>query len=322
MNWALWHKAIREAVPTWLACAALLFAFGWVQVWITSQVDMTQFRGILDNVPEAWQRLSPVPIQQLISYPTRIAITYEEPLVYLAIAVWAISRSSDSVSGEIGRGTMEMLLAQPASRLRVILTPTAVTAVGTALLAVAAWGGTRAGIATVTVQTQSDMGWTVPLLGIDVPLGGAAAQPKRISMRELVDPHLLWPATLNVFALGFFLTGIGTLLSSWDRYRGRTIGIMVAIYVVQMLMELISLAVPGWQWMKWCTFFSAYEPIAITSRTLMDSAYAWSWVQRDAQAHWVAAGPLSYDAVLFGLGVISMVLASIVFVRRDIPAPL
>ena len=78
----------------------------------------------------------------------------------------------------------------------------------------------------------------------------------------------------------------------------------------------------GWGWLRWFTFFSAYEPIAITSRSVIDPDYAWSWVQRDELGQWVTFGPMSYDAVLIGLGLIGVVTAAIVFQRRDLPAPL
>lgn len=322
MTRALWLKSVREARLLWLSCATLLYGFCWVRVWITSQVDMSQFRGILKNIPEAWQRISPVPVEQLASYPTRIAMTYEEPLVYLAIALWTVARSSDCVSGEIGRGTMEMLLSQPTSRLKVMLTPTLVTMIGTALLVLVAWCGTWTGIATASVEMNRGMGLTIPLIGIEIPLSDVATGPEQVPMHNLVNAHIYWPTIVNVFALGFFLIGMGTLLSTCDRYRWRTIGIMVAFYVVQMIMEVIALAVEGWGWLRWFTFFSAYEPIAITSRSVIDPDYAWSWVQRDELGQWVTFGPMSYDAVLIGLGLIGVVTAAIVFQRRDLPAPL
>jgi ABC-2 type transport system permease protein len=318
----MWAKSIREAGPLWLGCAAMLYAFCWIRVWITSQVDMSQFRGILENIPESWQRLSPVPVEHLASYPTRIAMTYEEPLVYLAIAIWAVARSSDCVSGEIGRGTMEMLLAQPVSRLKVLLAPTAVTLVGLALLALVAWSGTWTGIACGSVQMNRPVGWTIPWFDIEIPLSDAPDRIEQVPMRELVNAHIFWPAIVNFFSLGFFLAGVGTFLSSCDRYRWRTIGLMGAIYVVQMIMELIALAVPGWSWLRYLTFFSAYEPIAITSRSLTNPFYAWCWIQWDQQGGWVAPGPMGYVAVLIGLGLIGFVAAVVVFQRRDLPAPL
>ena len=111
MNRALWKKAIHESSLLFVGCGTVLYFFCWVRVWITSRLDMGRFQTILENLPASWQKLAPVPIDQLFSYEGRIAVTYEEPVVYLMMAIWTIARSSDAVSGGLGRGTMEMLLA-------------------------------------------------------------------------------------------------------------------------------------------------------------------------------------------------------------------
>lgn len=322
MNRALWSKSIHDGRWLWLSCALMLYAFGWVYVWITSQVDMSQFQAILDSLPDAWKRLSPVPIEQVASYGARIAFTYEEPTIYLAIALWSVARSSDCVSGEIGRGTMEMLLAQPTSRLQVILIPTIVTVVGAALLALVAWSGTLTGIATLSVDVSSPQSVTVPILEWEIALPGTAAEPERVPMRQLVNARAFAPAAVNLFALGFCLAGMGTFFSSWDRYRWRTIGIVVALIVVQMMIEVVALAVEPWSWLKWFTFLSAYEPVRIIIQSLGDANYAWSWLQYDDHGRWASLGPLGYDAVLLGLGTLGFVAGGIIFSRRDFPAPL
>ena len=215
-----------------------------------------------------------------------------------------------------------MLLSQPTSRSKALLIPTGVTVLGAALLVLVAWCGTWTGIETASVEMDRGFSLTIPLIDIEIPISGMADGPEHVAMHELVDAHIYWPTVLNLFALAFFLIGMGTLLSACDRYRWRTIGIMVAGYVIQMIMEVIALTVESCGWLKWFTFFSAYEPIAITSRSDLDPNYAWSWIQLDETGHWLSPGPLGYDAVLIGLGLIGLVSATIVFQRRDLPAPL
>ncbi len=82
----------------------------------------------------------------------RIAAEYDDPVVLLLMTVWAISRGSDAVSGELNRGTMEMLLGQPVTRLGVISVQACVTLLGAALIAMAAWLGTCVGLATVSLD--------------------------------------------------------------------------------------------------------------------------------------------------------------------------
>ena len=113
MNRAFLLKSIRDARLLLLACSAMLFAFSWIRIFIVASVEAGRFQKIARNLPDMIKRLSPVPIDELVSYPGLVGFTFEEPTVYLIMAVWATSRASDSVSGEIGRGTMELLLAHP-----------------------------------------------------------------------------------------------------------------------------------------------------------------------------------------------------------------
>ncbi len=265
-NRALWKKAFYESSLLFLGCALVLYLFCWVRVWITSRLEMGRFQNILENLPESWQRLAPVPIKQLFSYEGRIAVTYEEPVVYLMMAIWCIARSSDAVSGGLGRGTMEMLLAQPVSRRQVISVHTTVTLIGVLLLATIAYLGTMTGVNTTTV-VQAAPATEVPIFGFDIPFTGG--EPVDVPMNEIVAPETFLPAAVNYFGLGVFLVGFTTLMSSWDRYRWRTIGITVGFYVVSTILELVGLAVDGFGWVKHFTFFSAYEPIRFVSEAVM-----------------------------------------------------
>lgn len=319
MNRALWKKAIRESYLLFLGCASVLYVFCWVRVWITSRLEMGQFQNILENLPESFQRLSPVPIAQLFSYEGRISVCYEEPVVYLMMAVWAIARSSDAVSGGLGQGTMEMLLGQPVSRKQVIGIHSAVTMIGVLILATLAYAGTATGIATTTTTTTAPP-VEIPLFGFDIPFTGG--RQVTVPMSELVTPDVFLPAAVNYFALGCFLVGFTTLMSSWDRYRWRTIGITVAFYVLSTIVELLGLAVDGMKWVKYFTFFAAYEPVRFTSEAVTYPDREWAWIVRDAEGAFAAWGPLSCDALLIGLGVLGIVCGSVIFCRRDLPAPL
>ena len=319
MNRTLWKKAFRDSYLLFLGCASVLFLFCWVRVWITSQLDMGQFQNILENLPKSFQKLAPVPIGQLFSYQGRIAVTYEEPVVYMMMTIWCIARSSDAVSGQLGRGTMEMLLAQPVSRKQVILTHSAVTLIGVVALAMIAYIGTSIGIQTTTV-VEPRPPIKMPFVGIDIPLTGG--DPIETPMREKVTPACFIPAAVNYFGLGVFLVGFTTLMSSWDRYRWRTIGIAVGFYILSTILELLGLAVEGFQWVKAFTFFSAYEPIRFVSEAFDDPALEWAWVIRDAEGAIAKIGPLGGTSMLTLLGIAGIILGTVIFCRRDLPAPI
>ncbi len=284
MNLSVFRKTFNDGRWLLLACAGMLFAFSWIRVLIVASMELYQFQRLARNLPDMVKRLSPVPIEELISYPGLIGFTFEEPIAYLIIAVWAISRGSDSVSGEISRGTMEMLLAQPISRLHYILTHALVTLIGIAVLSLAAYGGTHVGVATSSIKRELPARqWKVPFFGITLDSAEQSPRIQRIPMTKFVEPKVFYAAAINYACLGIFLAGVTMALSSWDRYRWRTIGLIVGFYVLETVLELTGLAIEGWRWLLFFTFFSAYEPVAFVTEADQRPQSAWEFWRRRAR---------------------------------------
>jgi ABC-2 type transport system permease protein len=170
-------------------------------------------------------------------------------------------------SGELGRGTMEMVLAQPVRRISVLFVQAAVTTLGAVLLGVFAWFGTCAGLATVTLP------------------GGAE-----------VARSLYLPAAWNLTALAFFLAGVTTLLSSCDRYRWRPIGLAAGFYVVSLIMKLTARMAPDWEWLMYGSFLRFFEPLLFINRP--DDGF---WLGVEYNGPFMALGLAAYviAAVIF-----------------------
>lgn len=322
----LFRKSIRESRWLLLGCAAAVFAFCWLRVWIVSRLSTDRFRAILEMLPGDWRRFLTVDFEWLITYPGRISLAYQELIVVLCVSVWSIARGSDVVSGEINRGTMEMLLAQPLSRTRIIITQSLVALLGAATLALSAWGGTCAGVYTTQVKEQVPVKLQLPLyvpgVGSQItwPLGGE--KTRLVPMHQKVDVRLFIPASLNLFSLGAMIAGFTTLMSSWDRYRWRTIGLASVALVVQMLLKIAGMAVEGWQRLTYLSVLSAYEPEAHVRLADTSPDVLWTLWLVDAHGNWTGPAPLAHDLLLLGISAGSFVAACIVFSRRDLPAPL
>jgi len=71
------------------------------------------------------------------------------------LAGWAIVRGSDVVSGELSRGTMEMLLAQPVCRRDVYLRHAKYTVLGLLVLSLMLWLGMSVGVWTASVKEST-----------------------------------------------------------------------------------------------------------------------------------------------------------------------
>lgn len=323
MNRSFLLKTVRDSCWLLVACAGTLFAFSWIRVFIVASMEAERFQKIARNLPDILKRLSPVPIDELVSYPGLIGFTFEEPITYLIMAVWTISRCSDCVSGEIGRGTMEMLMAQPVSRRKYLLGHSLITVLGIVILAGVTFEGTRVGITNAEVDAGPNLlQWRVPLFGFDVPLGQRRQEPRMVPMTEFVNPAIYRSAAVNYFCFGFFLAGLTTAASSVDRFRWRTIGLIVSFYVMQTIIELTGLAVDGFQWLLNFTFFAAYEPVAFSAKIAKDASFEWQFFDRQSSGAIPDLGPLGCDASLILLGSIGFAFAFWAFGRRDLPAPL
>lgn len=273
-NQAIWAKSLGEACWLLLACAGLLFAFDWLFVWLVSLIKVPDFRAILVMLPPEFQNLLGLSLAEAASPVGRIALCYVDPSTLMISGAWAVARGSDAVSGEIGRGTMEMLLAQPVRRVAVLWTQAAVTIGGAAVIALSAWLGTWTGLHTVALD-------------------------------ESIDAALYVPSAMNLFALTFFVAGLSTLASAWDRYRWRTIGVVCGFYMVQLIIKVVYRMAPKFDWLRFCTFLGAYEPHAMATRP--ETALGLS---------------LWYNGVLIAMGLVAYAAATLIFCRRDLPAPL
>jgi hypothetical protein len=159
MNSALFHKAINDSKLLFAAVFVLMFGFPLVFLWASGMISLPAFSEFLTNaLPRSWQRVWGVPISQVATPAGRAALVFVHPLVMSSGVVWAITRGSDCVSGEIGRGTMEMLLAQPVRRVSVYASQAIVTVAGSMLLAAGAWCGTAIGLRLSTMYAGVSAG--------------------------------------------------------------------------------------------------------------------------------------------------------------------
>jgi ABC-2 type transport system permease protein len=320
LNRALLKKSIHDSKWLLLGCAVWLVAFGWVRVWIISRMERSRFESILEQLGDLVQTASPVAISHLVSFTGRVAVGYDEALVVFVVLAFAISRGSDVVSGELGRGSLEMLLAQPVSRFQVLASQGLVTVAALAILAFSTWLGSYVGVQTTTAPIERTPVIRAPF-GIRIPIPFAEPEIERVPMRTQVDVQHLAPGAVNLFCLGYFFAGLSTFLSACDRYRWRTIGLAIAFLVLQTVAKVIGRLVDNWQWLEFTSIFTAYEPQRLIEIAVNSPDYAWS-LFAPLEGGGYAWGPLAYHGVLVVLGTVGYLAAAVVFTKRDLPAPL
>ncbi|MCC9607032.1 ABC transporter permease subunit [Blastopirellula sp. JC732] len=323
MNTALLVRSFREARWLLLGSVVTIFGFCMIRAWIVGRVEMSRFQNIVEILRPEVERYSAVDVAQLFTYPGRVGVTFNEPLVVLLMVTWAIARGSDSVSGPLGRGTMEMMLAQPISRFQLLFSKSLVTVVGCAVIATAAWLGTHTGVHTTKVkQEKPPVAIKLPVLNmkIEVPFTEVKEAPVRVPLADFVDTSLFIPSAINLGCLGVFFAGLTTWMSSWDRYRWRTIGIVTGFLIVQMIVRVVSLAVDTAHWLKYLTIFTLYEPEVLTSYGVRYPTEVWTFYFENNKGE-LALGGLSLVSGLLLGGAATFALGHWIFCRRDLPAP-
>ncbi|MEO1616174.1 MAG: ABC transporter permease subunit [Planctomycetota bacterium] len=318
------HTLVRSYLKQgFLLLASLsvtLFAFAWVRVWVVSLLDMGQFQTILEQFRE-FEKFAPISFDALFTYQGRVGMTYDEPIVILCTVVWCVARGSDVVSGEVGRGTMEMLLSQPISRTKLMLSHAAVAIGGLICLSLMVWGGIAAGVAATTVdETLPPPAVEVPLFDWSIPLQFGEPITESFPLSERVDASVFGAATFSLFAFGFFLLGLSVLFSSFDRYRWRTVGMVMSVYVIQLVMFGLGKAAESLDWLIGLTFFNCYRPQKLT-QLVSDSGATSPWsLTQTMEESWMA--PFWYPLILIASGIAFYAIAIRRFNRRDLPAPL
>ncbi len=314
------RKNIGQSSLLFVFLGIAMFAFGWVRVWVVKLLDMGKFQNIIEQFRD-YERFAPVPFDALFTYTGRVGMTFDEPIVILCTVIWCVARGSDVVSGELGRGTLEMLLSQPISRTRFLLSHAIVSMTGLFALCLLLWAGMAVGIQTTTItETIPPPSIQVPFLGFQIPLSSDPPTLDSFALSQRVSPATYSASVLNLFALGFFLLGLSSCLSCFDRYRWRTIGAVMTIYVIQLVMFGLGKAAESLAWLQSWAFFRCYQPQKMTT-LVREGGLSSPWSFTEAiEPGWYP--PMFYPGLLFIMGLACYLIAIIWFQRRDLPAPL
>ncbi len=220
-------------------------------------------------------------------------MSYVHPLTQTILCIWAIGRASGAIAGELDRGTMELLLAQPIRRSQVVLAHLVIEVVTIPIICLSMWAGTCAG---------------AHLVGFS----SAASDP---NLR--VEVWRFGPALFNVGLLVFAISGITMALSAAGRLRGRVMGAAVVLGLLQFLVNVIAQlwtplvnvfgqVLSPMETLRRCTVFFYYEPQPMILNP--------NWTAE--RGAWINLG------VLLAVGCAGYGLAFWRFCTRDLPAPL
>ena len=319
LNFTLLKKNFRESLVMLICCGLALFVISWVKTFADSKISTTDLQNMIGAIPDYFTDMIPGNMSFMMSYTGRMALTFEHPIVFLCLAVFCVARSSDVVSGQLGRGTMEILLAQPITRLQVLVNHSVVTLFGVFVLCFLAWFGLYIGYSTldVTERVSSSIGIPDSPFQISLPF---TTKEIHEPMIDYIDQWSLLAAPANFFGVGVMFCGVTTLFSAMDRYRWRTIGIITGFYVVQIFVVLIGEANVSFYWIEFFSIFTAYKPTVFAGIAAEEPELFWHWIRFTKEGD-PKLGFLPSMLILLGSSLICYIAAAYIFVRRDLPAP-
>jgi ABC-2 type transport system permease protein len=236
MNRALWRKAIADCWLQWLISAAILVGFSWIFIWLISRVPSGALAPLLQVFGGFLEKVVGLPVKDMLSPAGRLSVLFVHVVTMLVCVGWAVGRGSAPISGEVGRGRMDLLATLPIRRATLIFIPAVIAAAGALLLTLAIWLGIALGLKTVTLEGPVRLGQFTP-------------------------------AVENLFAMIFCLTGITCMVSSWVADRWRAIFIAVGVFLISYILKMIGQMWPDGGWIQYGSFLSAFQPQQLVFRT-------------------------------------------------------
>jgi ABC-2 type transport system permease protein len=248
MSQVFWLKVLRDLRWPVLMVGLLLFAFQTLWAKITDRIvnelldafkaqnisvdfiTKTLFKGpgrIIETIMGGEMIHLNNPMEML-------TISYVHPFTQIVLCVWAIGRAAGALAGEIDKGTMELLLAQPISRRQVVLSHLGVDLVMIPLLCLFVIAGTMTGTHAVGLQN--------------------------------IELHRFFAALVNIAALLFAVGGYTLALSALGRLRWRVMSIALGVTLVQFLLNLLGQLWDVLEPWRPLTVFYYYQPQAIILR--------------------------------------------------------
>lgn len=244
-------KILRDIWVGLIVVCALLFLFEmlWARVTYVIAGDLVKLAPIAQFLPEIEKTIfkGPGQIIKTIMGGERVdirrvldmySIGFVHPVVQIILVIWAVGKGSGAIAGEIDRGTMELLMAQPVPRRTLILAHFTVDMMVLPLLCLSIWLGGVTGLYFVDMLNPADE-----------------------FLR--VNPFLILPALVFHALLVFSLSGVSLWFSAAGRFRYRVLGLTVLGALLMFLTNILGQLWDAIQYSRFLTVFYYFDPQTI-----------------------------------------------------------
>ncbi len=228
----------------WLGLAAIsgIFLFEIILAKTISEFDTSAIEAVLKIpfVARAWKTLLGSDVVGMISGTGLASIGAAHPFVYLVSAAVLLSECTRVIVGEIDRGSADMLLGLPTTRVAIYLSSTFVWM---------AWGAALC---------------LTALLGLRI---GVQLSP----LFEPVDFPRILALLPNMFALYCAIGGLATGVSAFLTRRGRAVAIVLAYLLISFAVNFLAQIWAPMGWLARCGVLYYYQPL----EQVKSGAIAW-----------------------------------------------
>jgi ABC-2 type transport system permease protein len=227
VNWRLLRQTLRWNRIRLLA--VMVAAFGWGMLIPIIYVQFSDaFRDMVASgvIPENLMNFGS---GSLFTLPGALTLGLQHPLAIAFLGIFAIGSTTGAIAGEREKGTLEVLLARPVSRLTLYVTLAVAVLVLLALVLLALLGGQVVGVAIQGLTEELDL----------------AAMPLVVA-----SGLLLWGA--------FAAFGLAASVS-FDRH-GPALGLSLAYLLVNYFLEILGSLWTDVAWSQEYSLFHHFQP--------------------------------------------------------------
>lgn len=227
---ALVTTTIRKNLRSLLAYLAIAALLVWIYVAIFPSLadQAAEFEKLIQTYPEGFLEAFGVEdaAQTFQSIEGFIATEHYSLMWPLILIIMVVSFGSGAIAGEVDRGTIELLLAQPLSRSRIY------------------WGKLVAGMALIFAFALTSAFSVVPF-----------------SLLHNVELQLTNHLTIAVLGslFGWAILGMTMLLSSFSSSRGRVASLSAGILLLMYAAKIIASLKESLEELKYTSFFHYFD---------------------------------------------------------------
>jgi ABC-2 type transport system permease protein len=239
-------KQLEESRWFLVIASAALFGLGWLSSFVACRIER-QFLKVTGSDAERFEQFTRGVGGEAMDFSSLAfqVMFWNHAFVMLIICVWAIARGSAAVAGEIERGTLDITLSRPVTRLEYLGSQVVGALLGLAVLALALVVGNRIG-------------------GLFNPV------------KDPPSPLTLLKPAANLALVGAAVYGYALLFAARDVVRWRP-NLLAATATIASFAAGVVPAFPtlsDWEWISRFSVFKAFDPVevAVTGETFAPHA--------------------------------------------------